>query len=299
MPKRTIVVQNRAHLSAKQNALIITNERSEVSIPFEDIWVLIIESHHVTITNAALSDLSDQGIGVLVCGFNHMPVGLMLPLAAHSRHAAIVETQLLMSKPLKKQLWQRIVKAKISNQAETMRLLGHRGYESLLEISKSVKSGDSDNRESVAAAYYFKHCIPEGTRRKGPYAPLLDYGYAVMRAGIARAAVAGGWLVSRGIHHSNDLNAFNLVDDLLEPFRPVVDLVVFSMVHPEGLTSDIKAELASVFEQQVRIEGRIFSVQTAIEEMLDSLKAAAIDDDSGLLVVPETAGLGKVQVDRK
>ena len=141
-------------------------------------------------------------------------------------------------------------------------------------LVKEVLSGDTTNRESVAASAYFRRLLPRGTRRAGPYTPALDYGYTVLRAGIGRTAVSGGWLVSRGIHHSNNLNAFNLVDDLIEPFRPVVDLLVVQEELGGELTPSVKKKLASIFEVLVRTRIGEVPVQTAIEEELDTLKSA-------------------------
>lgn len=286
MPKRTICIQNPASLSVQSNALAIS-QKGELRgrIPFEDIWVVILETRQAQITTAALSHLVDAGIGVMTCGDDHMPNGLLLPIGAHSHHAAIVEDQLAMSKPLKKRLWQRIVQSKIHNQALALVLLGQDGSE-LQGMVGEVLSGDTTNRESVAASAYFKKLLPTGGRRKGPYTPALDYGYMVLRAGIGRAAVSGGWLVSRGIHHSNNLNAFNLVDDLIEPFRPVVDLLVVSEELGGELSSEVRTRLASVFELVVEVDGRELTVQSAIEEELVTLRAAVRGSDASLLRLP-------------
>lgn len=286
MPKRTICIQNAASLSIKNDALAIC-QRGELRglVPLEDIWVLIIETHQAQITTAALSKLVDAGIGVMLCGDDHMPNGLLLPLGAHSRHAAIVDDQLAISKPLQKRLWQRIVQAKISNQAAVMDLLGLDGSV-VRAMAKDVLSGDTSNRESIAASAYFKKVLPEGSRRNGPFTAALDYGYTVLRAGIGRTAVSGGWLVSRGVHHSNNLNAFNLVDDLIEPFRPVVDLLVIQGGLGGEMASETKRELAAIFEYLVRIPLGDVPLQVAIENELETLKVAVKTADASLLQLP-------------
>lgn len=156
MPKRTICIQNAASLSIKNDALAIC-QQGELRglVPLEDIWVLIIETHQAQITTAALSKLVDAGIGVMLCGDDHMPNGLLLPLGAHSRHAAIVDDRLAISKPLQKRLWQRIVQAKISNQAAVMDLLGLDGS-AVRAMAKDVLSGDASNRESVGGKRLFQ-----------------------------------------------------------------------------------------------------------------------------------------------
>lgn len=297
MPKRTVCIQNPAALSIKNDSLAISkNCVVQAKIPLEDIWVLIIESHQAQITTAALSKLADAGIGVMLCGDDHMPNGLLLPLGAHSRHAAIVDDQLAISKPLQKRLWQSIVKAKVSNQAKVIELLGEDATY-LWDAAKTVQSGDTTNRESVAASWYFKRLIPSGTRRHGSLTAALDYGYAVLRAGIGRCAVSGGWLVSRGIHHCNNLNAFNLVDDLIEPFRPIVDLLVFTERLDGELNSGNKFKLASVFEYQVATAKGTMTVQSAIEHELDTLKAAILAGDASLLQLPSVIPLSKAALE--
>ncbi len=284
--KRTICIQNPASIAVKNGSLAISQEGTlRGLIPLEDIWVLILEAHQVQVTAAALSRLVDSGIGVMLCGDDHMPNGLLLPIGAHSRHAAIVDDQLAISRPLKKRLWQRIVKAKITNQAEVLNQLGSDGS-TIKGFAKEVLSGDTSNRESVAASAYFKRLLPRGNRRVGPYTPALDYGYTVLRSGIGRTAVSGGWLVSRGIHHSNNLNAFNLVDDLIEPFRPVVDLLVVQEELGGDLTPAVKRRLASIFEVLVKTKMGEVPVQVAIEEELDTLKSAVKGGNAALLELP-------------
>lgn len=200
MPRRTVCIQNPATLSVRNSALVVSQGDREARIPLEDIWVVILETHSAQITSAALSSLIDAGVGVMTCGSNHMPNGLALPMGAHSRHAAIVEHQLAISKPLRKQLWCCIVMQKISNQANVLDFLGKDGRP-IRQHAAKVLSDDSSGREAVAAAAYFKSLLPSGTRREGPYSAALDYGYSVLRAGIGRTAVSGGWLVSRGLHH--------------------------------------------------------------------------------------------------
>lgn len=285
MPKRTICIQNPAKLSVKNRSLVIQQEQFEAAIPLEDIWVVILETHRAQVTARALSEIVDAGIGVMTCGHDHMPNGLLLPIGAHSRHAAIVEDQLLISRPLKKRLWQRIVIAKISNQANVLNMLG-KDASALKKCVSEVLSGDTSSRESVAAGIYFKALLPSGSRREGPYAAALDYGYSILRAGIARAAVAGGWLVSRGIHHANNLNAFNLVDDLIEPFRPVVDLIVVEKDLKGELDARSKGDIARVFEYNVTCGNKRMSVQTAIERELETLRDAVLEKDADRLLLP-------------
>lgn len=296
--KRTICIQNPASLSVESSSLVVAQNGRKVPVPLEDIWVVILETNRANVTTSALSRLADEGIGVMMCGRDHMPNALMLPLGAHSRHAAIVEDQLAISKPLKKRLWQRIVKAKILNQATVLEMTEHpESAARLRSWAKEVLSGDTSGREAVSAGLYFRHLIPVGGRRAGPYAAALDYGYTVLRAGVGRMAVSGGWLVSRGIHHSSDLNAFNLVDDLIEPFRPVIDLLVVVEGLCGDLTSAVRARLASVFELEVRMGACRVTVQTAIESLVSSLREAILGADASLLELPQVIPLQRIVVE--
>lgn len=297
MPKRTIQIQSASSLGTLDNSLVIKSGERVLKIPYEDVWVLIVERHETSLSGRVLSDLADAGIGVLVCGRNHMPNGLLLPLGAHSRHAAIVEDQLAISKPLKKQLWKRIVVRKILNQARVAEMLDLGCFSKLREDAKGVTSGDATGREAVAASRYFRELIVDGSRRSSDIGACLDYGYAVLRAGIARSCVAGGWLVSRGIHHQNDLNAFNLVDDLIEPFRPLVDLLVMQGLEKWEwqLIPESKASLARLYEYQVEVSGRAYGLQAAIQLVVDSLRNAILEQDSSLLQLPEIMGLELVK----
>ena len=293
MAQSTILIQSKAHLSIESGMLSVRTESASRTIPLEDVWVVIVESHQTTLTAACLSQLNDAGIGVMFCGRDHMPNGLLLPLGAHSRHAAIVEDQLAMGKPLQKQLWRRIVQAKILNQAAVLDELGLGGGE-LRELARTVRSGDADGRESVAAAAYFRKLLPEGGRRGSVHTAALDYGYGVLRAGVGRAAVGGGWLVSRGINHHSAHNAFNLVDDLIEPYRPLVDLIVMAHGIREPLAPADKAVLAGVFEHVMHIDGKTCGCQQCIETTLHSLRGAVVEADAERLLLPSLCGLGKV-----
>lgn len=296
MAQQTIVIQNKAHLCIRNGLLMIEQGEVSAGIPLEDIWVIIIESHLLTISASCLSRIVDAGIGVMICGDDHMPNGLLLPLGAHSRHARIVEDQLAMTAPMRKRLWQRVVKAKIANQAAVMQEVG---LDSALlwEYESAVLSGDTDNREGAAAAAYFKAILKEGSRRDGPQSAALDYGYGVVRAGIARAAVGGGWLVSQGLHHHSIYNAFNLVDDLIEPFRPLVDLIVLSYGLEGPLESKDKLLLARVFEHTMLIDGKRCGCQQCIETMLASLRTAVLEKDPKRLVLPKLDGLELVKIE--
>lgn len=248
---QTVAIRTPKYLCIKDNSLIIREKGSSVvlgKIALSDIWVIIIDNPQVTMTSALISGINDAGIGVLYCGPDHMPNGLALPLGAHSRHAEIVEHQLAISKPLRNQIWKRLVTKKIENQAKALALCFGDSAEvkKIRGYAQEVQSNDKTNRESIAASEYFKALLPYGTRWNGPMTAPLNYGYAILRSGIAQCAVSHGWLVSRGIHHHSAENAFNLVDDLIEPFRPIVDLKVVSDNILEPLSTQNKKALTEI-----------------------------------------------------
>lgn len=305
--KQTVTIRNPRHLSLRDNRLIIREKNPKslgetvlAEIPLSDIWVMIIDSPQITMTAALVSEMNDAGIGVMYCGKDHMPNGLCLPLGAHSRHAEIVEHQLAIPKPLRNQLWKRIVVSKILNQAKALELSGCDASDvaKVRNYAAEVHSNDRTRREAPAAADYFAAILPYGTRREGPMAAPLDYGYAVVRAGIAQCAVSHGWLVSRGISHHSADNAFNLVDDMIEPFRAAVDLLVVTENILAPLTPADKAKLTAVTSMLVRIDGKECPIQVAVDVFCESLRRAIELGDADMLLTPELIGLEMESADR-
>jgi len=198
----------------------------ETTVPIEDIGVLVLESEHLTLTNALLSYLIEHQVAVISCNGKHMPVGLWLPLDGHSLQSARFQDQLESSVPLKKNIWAQLVEMKIENQGKVLEFFSKEAAP-LVRWSKEVKSGDSGNLEARAAAYYWSTLF-EGTEfRRDRFGPppnhLFNYGYAILRAVVARALVSSGLLPTFGVHHKNQYNAYCLADDVMEPFRPIVD----------------------------------------------------------------------------
>lgn len=292
----TVTIGTPKYLCVQDNCLVI-KERHEDNvldkIPLSDIWVIIIDNPQVSITASLMGQVNDAGIGVLFCGSNHMPNGLALPIGAHSRHAEIVEHQLAISKPLRNQLWAKIVRRKIQNQARALELCGGKpcDVEKILSYARDVQSNDKTHREGAAAGEYFSKLLPYGSRWTGPMTAPLNFGYAILRTGIAQCAVSHGWLVSRGIHHHSAENAFNLVDDLIEPFRAVVDLMVVkeNLLAPlSRLNKDTLTKAASVL---VLLDNKEMPVQTAIDVYCESLRRAIELKDSDQLLLPTLIGL--------
>ncbi len=223
------------------------------TIPIEDIGVVILDHKQITFTQGLMEKLLDNNCAVITCGSNHMPIGLMLPLQGNKIQNERFRQQIDASLPLKKQLWQQTVQAKIHNQAAVLSYATGEIHNNMLVWKDSVRSGDVGNMEARAAAYYWKTIfpeIPDFIRGQFEDAPnnFLNYGYAILRAIIARSLVASGLLPTLGIHHHNRYNAYCLADDIMEPYRPYVDRLVYDIVG-EGyktLNNEVKVKLLSI-----------------------------------------------------
>lgn len=279
MIKRTLYFGNPAYLSVRlsqleirlpeveKNTTLSTNfkESSVKRIPIEDIGVVVLDNRQITITQGALGALLDNNVAIISCDEQRMPSGLMLPLAGNTTQSERFRHQIEASLPLKKQLWQQTIQAKIINQSAVLYI--QRGMEcGNMEVwAKQVKSGDTDNLEGRAAAFYWQNLfgnIKGFHRDRDGVAPnnLLNYGYAILRAVVARSLVGSGLLPTLGIHHHNRYNAYCLADDIMEPYRPYVDRLVAEIVGSGAniteLTPELKSKLLSIPILDVVINGR-------------------------------------------
>lgn len=294
MIKRTLYFGNPAYLSVKLEQLEIRLPQVENNatlpegfkesvvkrVPIEDIGVVILDHKQISITQGALGALLDNNVAVITCDNSRMPSGLMLPLSANTTQSERFRHQIEASQPLKKQLWQQTVQAKILNQSSV--LYRQRGVDcgNMDAWAKQVKSGDSDNLEGRAAAYYWQNLFGniKGFRRDREGIPpnnLLNYGYAILRAVVARSLVGSGLLPTLGIHHHNRYNAYCLADDIMEPYRPYVDCLVADIVRKQGcimeLTRDMKAQLLTIPVLDVVISGRRSPLMIAVAQTTASL----------------------------
>lgn len=265
MIKRTLYFGNPAYLSLKLKQMVVKlpqkgdEERDENeltrTVPIEDIGVVILDHKQITVTQALISALLDNNCALITCDSRQLPVGLMLPLAGNTVQNERFRLQLDASLPLKKQLWQQTIEAKIKNQAAMLKYTTGEIHNNMLKWSESVKSGDTGNMEARAAVYYWKTVFPDNPyfvrdhEGEGTNA-LLNYGYAILRAIVARALVASGLLPTLGIHHHNRYNAYCLADDIMEPYRPYVDKIVVDI-----LSEDPEAEVITA----VTTDALIFS----------------------------------------
>lgn len=281
MIKRTLYFGNPAYLKTKDEQLIFDSpETGELkSIPIEDIGVLIIDNQQITITQGVIAKLLENNVAFITCDNRHHPTGLLLNLDGNTLQSAKFQAQVEASIPLKKQLWQQTIGCKINNQAsllETTRI----PVKNMRNWANEVKSGDSENHEAVAAVYYWKNIFqifPEFKRERFGEAPnnLLNYGYAILRAVVARNLVASGLLPTLGIFHKNQYNAYCLADDIMEPYRPFVDKVVLNIVNLNGkfleITPNMKKDLLNIPAMDVRINDEKSPMMVAVQKTTASL----------------------------
>lgn len=276
MAWRIIGINNPARLSTRDNRLVIIQD-DEVAIPIEDIDALVIDSYGVTCTTNLLTELAAKGTTVVICDEKHLPASVLLPYSQHSRQTKVSKRQLAMSQPLKKQLWQRIIIQKITNQADVLRRFSLDDTQ-LRKYAGDVRSGDITNRESQAARLYFSLLLDDATRRRPMWHnSALNYGYAIVRSHIARHLAARGLVVSEGIFHKSELNSFNLADDIIEPYRPFVDLFVLEKMAPfhmgesdATLTKQDREILVDILNHYAIIDNKKFTLKHAINKTVES-----------------------------
>lgn len=289
MAYRCIMIANPARISCTVGQLVVQSEQ-KFTFPIEDIACLMLESRQSTITTAALSALAENGTVVYCCDEKHLPCGTLLPFAQHCRQLEVSRKQLGMSVPLQKRLWQKIVRSKIHNQGECLALCGKPEKAAwLFSREKAVTSGDAGNMEATAAAGYFPELFGNGFTRSdecdGRNAA-LNYGYAVLRGCMARCLCSYGFLPWMGLHHCSELNAFNLADDMMEPYRPVVDLFVAANIDSDvELNTSLKGRLFDLLNMDILSGKQHHSVAYAMERQVQSLRKAA-DGQTDELTLP-------------
>lgn len=282
MIKRTLFFGNPAYLSTKNEQLIISfpdKDQETKKVAIEDIGVIVLESQQITITNGLLEKLTNNNVALINCDQYHLPIGLLMPLNGHTEQTKRFKNQINASLPLQKNLWQQTISAKIMNQAG---LLKEKGIPCRkMEIwAKEVTSGDALNHESRAAIFYWKNLIPieNFTRSQKGIPPnnLFNYGYAILRAITARAIVSSGMLPTLGIFHRNKYNTYCLADDIMEPYRPYVDLIVCHIMETEDcydeLNIEIKKQLLSIATIDVYIDGKNSPLMVAMSRTTNSLQ---------------------------
>lgn len=282
-----VMITEPAKLSVRNNQLVIKKEK-EVTIPLQDICSLTLENKSITLTQSVLGACSENRIILIACDQKKIPTGLFTSYHQHSRQLSVLEMQLALSKPLKKRLWQLIVKQKIENQAFSLNNLNKDGDLLLRSIIKQVESGDKTNREAYAAKVYFPKLFGKDfTRRASDERnKLLNYGYAIIRGAVARSLVAYGFTPCLGIYHDSKTNQFNLADDFMEVFRPLVDIHVATQVDFEW-NVQTRANLVNLLNMETEISNSKYSVSVAVDEMIKSFVAVCRQQDYSYLKLPK------------
>lgn len=277
---RSIYIGNPAYLKLKDNQMKIIcpeTKKEKGSVPVEDLGLLMLDHFQITISHQLIQMMMANNVVMISCDDLHLPLGQMLPLYGHTSYSQRVKEQIEASEPLKKQLWKQTIEAKISNQIAVLEHLGCFS-EPMYEYLKNVKSGDSTNMEGIAAQHYWRHLIsPDFLRERYGDSPnhLFNFGYSVLRSIVARAIVEAGLLPVFGIFHKNKYNPYCLADDMMEPYRPFVDLAVMNWLkinpNTEELTKDVKAYLLQIATRDVRIDEQLRPLLVAVKTTISSL----------------------------
>ncbi len=294
MIKKTLYFSHPVYLSLHNKQLVIKlpeveknaslsdvfKQNSTVTRSIEDIGLIVLDNKQITFTTGVMEALLENNCAVVTCDSRSMPQGLMLPLSGNTVQNERFRDQLSSSLPLRKQLWQQTIRSKISNQSSVLRICTGKHYKCMEVWSEEVRSGDPDNLEARAAAFYWKTLFTEiegFTRDRDGISPnnLLNYGYAILRAIVARALVSSGLLPTLGIHHHNRYNAYCLADDIMEPYRPYIDELVYGIVKKMGatekLTQEIKAILLTIPTIEVVINHKKSPLMVAVTQTTASL----------------------------
>ena len=277
MLKKTILLENKTSLSTKNLQLVIKTDLRESNIPIEDIGFLVIDNPEIFISIPALNLLIDNNTSVIICNFSHLPNGMFLNLNSHHIQQEIFKNQIDATQPLKKQLWQQTIVEKIRNQGLLLETItGNKN--SFDFLASKVLSGDTTNMEGVAASQYWKSFFDINFKRErfGDYPNnFLNYGYAILRAATARALSGSGLLNTLGIHHKSKYNAFALADDIMEPFRPIVDEKVVEIMQKydeQELNTLIKSELLQILTRTVYFKDEKSPLMVALQKTASSLQ---------------------------
>lgn len=298
MIKRTICIETPCHLKFKDEQMVISYQHIKgyeslpvKTVPIEDLGMLILENQQITLTHYLLDKLVANNTAVITCGATKHPTGMMLPLEGNTLQSERFTAQINATEPLKKQLWQQTVKAKISNQAA---ILNHWNINNnyLLQLATTVKSGDANNQEAKAAMYYWNNLFVKEwnffRHREGPPPNnLLNYGYAILRATIARSLVGAGLLPTLGIFHKNRYNAYCLADDIMEPYRPFVDFIVRKIMDKtsaiENVTQELKVQLLKLPTVDVLLNGEQSPLMIATQRTAASLAKCYLGESKKIL----------------
>ena len=285
MSLQKLYIKNKAYLSYTNNLIKIKTEENENTVCFDDIDTILIENYHTTISTALLAQLSKADINVIFCDEKFMPSSILLGINKNSRTTKVQKSQVLLSKAKLNQIWQKIVYSKVENQSKILKIFNIK--ENYLDsLLPRVKSNDKEYIEATAAAYYFKELFDNDFTRNSltdERNSALNFGYTVFRSSICRYLIAYGLNPSFGIHHSSELNAFNLADDLIEPFRPIVDLYVKRNIKKDTeLSSSIKIELLKLLDEIVIYDGKRVQLSYCMKQIVANYQSICLENSEEL-----------------
>jgi CRISPR-associated protein Cas1 len=293
MAWRGLHISKAARLSVADGQIVVTQDDGEVRLALEDIAWVVLDVPHATVSSTLLSACMENGIAMIVTDATHTPSGVVLPFHRHFRQGGIALAQASMGAPLRKRLWQAMIRAKIVNQAAALDLVGRDGATGLRAMARLVGSGDPDNVEARAAREYWGCMFTAFRREDGGDTRnmMLNYGYAVIRSCVARALVATGLLPALGVNHASATNAFNLADDIVEPFRPFVDVLVWRTIGEgrcarEPLTIDQRRAMAAIMLTDCTMADETMTLLAASEKASASLVRAIQSGTSEVLELP-------------
>ncbi len=290
---RTILVSKPCKLSMKNRQFVYEpKDEPIIQVPLEDITVIVLETNQAIVTTALLSNIAESNIALFSCDNYHMPNGLFTPFHQHSRLSQIAHIQVDMKAPLKKQIWQKIIIQKISNQARLLRYFNKDDFQ-VKVLETKVKSGDSENLEALAARRYWSLLFDDFTRDQKAFDPrniALNYGYAILRGAVARSLVSHGLLPTFGVFHRSELNAYNLADDMIEPLRPMVDMVVKKLEIEDALDVhlgiEVKSALLNVLVMEMKLNDENVLILNICDTMAEGFVRAMKLNDSNQLILP-------------
>ncbi len=301
MIKRTIHIGSPCHLKCANSQLVLSYSQvkgmesaPDKTVPIEDIGILVLEHQQITLSHFLLDKLVSNNVAVITCNDTHHPTGMLLPLEGNTIQSERFRAQIEATEPLKKQMWQQTVKAKIANQAAVLKKC-EVNNKLLVNLSAAVLSGDTNNSEATAAAYYWQNLFPPAWlfyRRRDGAAPnnLLNYGYSLLRATMARAIVGAGLLPTLGIFHRNRYNAYCLADDIMEPYRPFVDVVVRTIIdetsNVQSLSQEHKVRLLNMLTTDVFLNGDKSPLMVAMQRTATSV-AKCYSGEQRKILYPE------------
>lgn len=296
MAWRILYIEKPCRLTEKNFQINLSFEKGDIAFPLEDVAAVVIDTPAATLTSALMSAMGKHNIILINCNEKHLPSYISLSSDPNARKVQSENLQLNMTVPLKKRIWQSIVIQKITNQGNCLKLLNIRNYSKILKYAKSVTSGDGENAEAVAANRYFSFLFGSdfARREEDNINIALNYGYSIVRSLTARAFAASGFILSRGVFHHNELNSYNLADDFMEPYRPIIDFIVYNYFRENpcedeillSVPKDLKNRLLEVIEYTVFIDGKRHSVRRSSEIMASSFLTALKENDYRLLKTP-------------